>query len=346
VIFLAIITISRQLGSFGSEAAELLAKQLGMRLILKDTVLNEWMADVVNDHQLRMLTESPKFYLNIMHDGITYKEYIERKLMDEASRQPSIIVGMGSQLIFRDHPGAVRVRIVASDNTRTERIRRKYGFGVKEAEQMIQQSDKKHKRYISTLYGVDWAETFNYDMVLNTDGLTAEQCADMIALLAESKDRAGASGALADAYEHFPAQEKRNITFKHPAEEEFANILDMYGIEWQYEPRTFPVQWDAEGNVKMAFSPDFYLVRFDTYIEITTMDQKYVTTKNKKVKRLRELYPGININIVYKKDFNSLLKRFGFGGGDVIDEFNRSERNSVQRGNDKDQGEGAWEADK
>jgi cytidylate kinase len=203
VIFLAIITISRQLGSFGSEAAELLAKQLGMRLILKDTVLNEWMADVVNDHQLRMLTESPKFYLNIMHDGITYKEYIERKLMDEASRQPSIIVGMGSQLIFRDHPGAVRVRIVASDNTRTERIRRKYGFGVKEAEQMIQQSDKKHKRYISTLYGVDWAETFNYDMVLNTDGLTAEQCADMIALLAESKDRAGASGALADAMSIF-----------------------------------------------------------------------------------------------------------------------------------------------
>jgi hypothetical protein len=114
------------------------------------------------------------------------------------------------------------------------------------------------------------------------------------------------------------------VKFKHPAEEEFASILDMYGIEWQYEPRTFPVQWDAEGNVTMAFSPDFYLTKFDTYIEITTMDQKYVTTKNKKVKRLRELYPGININIVYKKDFHTLLKRFGFSGEDEINEFNRS----------------------
>ncbi|NLK85961.1 MAG: cytidylate kinase-like family protein [Clostridiaceae bacterium] len=343
---MAIITISRQLGSLGSETAEMLGKRLGMRLILKDTVLNEWMADVVNDHQLRMLTESPKFYLNIMDDGISYKEYIESKLRDEASRQPLIIVGMGSQLIFADHPGVVRVRMVASADTRTERIRRKYGFGIKEAEQMLMQSDKKHKRYISTLYGVDWEETFNYDMVLNTDDLTAEQCADMIALLAESKDKAGPFSPSAETYEYSPAQDNRSISFKHPAEEEFARILDMYGIEWQYEPRTFPVQWDAEGNVKMAFSPDFYLVRFDTYIEITTMDQKYVTTKNKKVKRLRELYPGININIVYKKDFNSLLKRFGFGGGDVIDEFNRSERNSVQRGNDKQQGEGAGKADK
>ena len=67
---------------------------------------------------------------------------------------------------------------------------------------------------------------------------------------------------------------------------------------------------DAEGNVILAFSPDFYLTQFDTYIELTTMNQRYVTEKNKKVKRLRELYPGINIRIVYKKDFQSLVERF------------------------------------
>lgn len=342
---MAIITISRQNGSYGSEIAEMLGKRLGMRLILKDNVINEWMAEVTDDYQRRMLTESPKFYLNIMKDGITYKEYIEKRLLDEAAKQPSIIVGMGSQIIFAGHPEALRVRIVASDSTRTMRIRKKYGFGVNDAEQMLLQSDKKHKRYISTLYGVDWAETFNYDMVLNTDSLTVEQCVDLISLLAQARDRTSTTSPTAGSQDQIQVGENKNILFKHPAEEEFAHILDMYGIEWQYEPRTFPVQWDAEGNVKMAFSPDFYLVRFDTYIEITTMDQKYVTTKNKKVKRLRELYPGININIVYKKDFNSLLKRFGFGGGDVIDEFNRSERNSVQRGNDKEQGEGARKED-
>ncbi|NLB19033.1 MAG: cytidylate kinase-like family protein, partial [Syntrophomonadaceae bacterium] len=76
-------------------------------------------------------------------------------------------------------------------------------------------------------------------------------------------------------------------------------------------PRTFPIKWDSEGNVIQAFSPDFYLPKFDTYIELTTMNQKYVSEKKKKVKLLRKLYPGTNVNIVYKNDFYSLLKRFG-----------------------------------
>ena len=90
---------------------------------------------------------------------------------------------------------------------------------------------------------------------------------------------------------------------KNQAEIEFAKLLDMYQIEWKYEPKTFPIEWDAEGNVVSAFSPDFYLTNFDTYIELTTMNQKYVTEKNKKIRKLKELYPGINIKIVYKKDF-------------------------------------------
>jgi hypothetical protein len=83
----------------------------------------------------------------------------------------------------------------------------------------------------------------------------------------------------------------------------------MYEIEWLYEPKTFPIEYDAEGNIKMAFSPDFYLPKFDIYLELTTMEQKYVTIKNKKVRKVREMYPGTNVRIVYKKDFLSLVER-------------------------------------
>ena len=345
MILLAIITISRQDGSYGSEIAAKLSEKLGMRLILKDTVLNEWMKEVTNDYQLRMLTESPRFYNNVMDSGLTYKEYIERKLESEAEKQPSVIVGMGSQIIFAGHPDALKIRIIASDSTRVARLRKKYGFGAREAERLMQQGDRRHRRYISVLYEADWADTHHYDMILNTDDLTVDMCVEIISELAGMKDRFNIPGRTPVNQDPAPVFRQDEIRFKHPAEEEFARILDMYGIEWQYEPRTFPVRWDAEGNVKMAISPDFYLVRFDTYVEITTMDQKYVTTKNKKVKMLRELYPDININIVYKKDFHSLLKRFGFGGGDEIDEFNRSEKNTVQRRNDNEQGEGAEQKD-
>ena len=85
---MAIITISRQDGSYGSEIAAKLSERLGMRLILKDTVLNEWMKEVTNDYQLRMLTESPKFYNNVMDCG-PVQEYIEKKLVSEAEKHPS-----------------------------------------------------------------------------------------------------------------------------------------------------------------------------------------------------------------------------------------------------------------
>ena len=98
---------------------------------------------------------------------------------------------------------------------------------------------------------------------------------------------------------------------RYRSEIEFARILDFYGIRWEYEPRTFPLQWDEHGRVKQAFAPDFYLPDADLYIELTTMRQELVTTKNRKVRRLRELYPDINIKIFYSRDLESLMVKYG-----------------------------------
>ena len=62
--------------------------------------------------------------------------------------------------------------------------------------------------------------------------------------------------------------------FAHPTEEAFAHILDYYGIAWDYEPRTFALHWDDEGNVTEAFSPDFYLPEQNLYVELTTLRPK------------------------------------------------------------------------
>jgi hypothetical protein len=99
----------------------------------------------------------------------------------------------------------------------------------------------------------------------------------------------------------------RNINFAHSSELEFAKILDFYDISWFYEPKTFPIEMDGEGNVLLSFTPDFYLPDFDLYIELTTLNQKLVTKKNRKLKKLKELYPDINIKLFYKKDFHNLI---------------------------------------
>lgn len=101
------------------------------------------------------------------------------------------------------------------------------------------------------------------------------------------------------------------IEFAHASERVAAEILDYYRIAWQYEPTSFPIRWDGDGNVIAYFTPDFYLPEFDLYIELTTMSQKLVTKKNRKVRQLRELYPEINIKVFYQRDFRALLARFG-----------------------------------
>jgi hypoxanthine phosphoribosyltransferase len=99
--------------------------------------------------------------------------------------------------------------------------------------------------------------------------------------------------------------------FSHPSEQVFANLLDFYRITWEYEPHSFPVQWDNDGKALEAFTPDFYLPEFDLYVELTTMKQSLVTKKNRKVKLLREIYPHVNIQVFYQKDFQNLIFKYG-----------------------------------
>jgi hypoxanthine phosphoribosyltransferase len=94
-------------------------------------------------------------------------------------------------------------------------------------------------------------------------------------------------------------------------EAEFARVLDFYRVAWQYEPHQFVLEWHSDGTVAKMFSPDFYLPDFDLYAELTTQRQALVTRKNAKLRRLRELYPDINIRLFYRKDLQRFLARFG-----------------------------------
>ena len=98
--------------------------------------------------------------------------------------------------------------------------------------------------------------------------------------------------------------------FANEAELEYAKILDFYGIPWQYEPTTFVLARDAEGRVTEAFTPDFYLPEQDLYLEVTVMKQSLVTKKNRKLRRLRELYPEVRVKLFYERDFERLAARY------------------------------------
>ena len=98
--------------------------------------------------------------------------------------------------------------------------------------------------------------------------------------------------------------------FAHESERQFANLLNAYGIRWDYEPTTFVLEVDAAGNTVEAFTPDFYLCDFDTYVELTTLRQPLVTKKNRKVRRLLETHPDVAIKLLYRKDIERLEAKY------------------------------------
>ena len=108
------------------------------------------------------------------------------------------------------------------------------------------------------------------------------------------------------------------VEFAHASERQFARLLDFYQIEWQYEPRSFDLEWDGEGNVVQRYTPDFFLPQYDLYIEITTLNQRLVTRKNRKVRRLRERYPEINCKVFYQRDYLSLVTKYGLDNAKAV----------------------------
>jgi len=97
------------------------------------------------------------------------------------------------------------------------------------------------------------------------------------------------------------------MKFAHYSEKIFSEHLDLFNIEWVYEPTSFPLKW-GKGAIKMMFTPDFYLPELDVYVEITTMNQNLITKKQKKIKLAKKLYPKNNFKLINESQFYNFLR--------------------------------------
>jgi len=191
-------------------------------------------------------------------------------------------------------------------------------------------ADNEAKRLRKARLGRSAPQPESFDVTLNAEHMDPGQMAEVLraAAAARGLTEQGLLTETAEVRMQFETRLKlakygiipagharlKRAAFGHPSEEIFANLLDFYRIAWEYEPRSFPLQWDKDGKVIEAFTPDFYLPEFDLYVELTTMKQALVTRKNRKVKLLRAVYPHINIQVFYQKDFQDLVFKYGLKG--------------------------------
>jgi hypothetical protein len=101
--------------------------------------------------------------------------------------------------------------------------------------------------------------------------------------------------------------------FAHPVERELARIFDEHGIAWEYEPHCFVLERDADGCVREAFTPDFYLRDLDLYVECTVMRQAHTARKRRKVRKLQER-AGVQVEVLFRRDIARLASRWQLDG--------------------------------
>ena len=100
------------------------------------------------------------------------------------------------------------------------------------------------------------------------------------------------------------------VLFAHESEVEIARLLDFYGIHWEYEPRSFPLEREPDGRPTQSFTPDFYLPDYDLFLEVTTVRPSLINRKNRKIRKLREHYPDVNIKLLTLKDVEALFVKY------------------------------------
>jgi len=233
----------------------------------------------------------------------------------------------GAEHLFPPLPLLLRARILAPDTQRVGHLMLDERLEKPEAQARLRELDAEHKRLRKARFGRASSSADRLDLTIHTVRMDPSEATEVLAGAASARKlvQQGLLSSVTAAELQFetrlrlarhgiaPAGHARvkRASFGHPSEEMFANLLDFYRIQWDYEPRSFPLQWDKDGNVTEAFTPDFYLAEFDLYVELTTMKQALVTRKNRKVKLLRAIYPHVNIQVFYQKDFQDLVFKYG-----------------------------------
>jgi hypothetical protein len=102
--------------------------------------------------------------------------------------------------------------------------------------------------------------------------------------------------------------QSRNL-FAHESESALARLFDFYRIVWEYEPRSFPIDWDERGKPVAFFTPDFLLPDYDLYIEMTVAKPALNTRKNRKLRLMAQYHPRVRVKLFTRRDVERLFGR-------------------------------------
>jgi cytidylate kinase len=312
---MAFITVSGEPGCRHEELARMAAQRLECELVTEPDLAKMIAAEFGDSIRIPDLAWRPLTVSILASLGA------ERHVM---------VCTTGAELLSRELAAMLRLHVVAPESVRLANLMQDSKLNRAEAKARLREMEGARALVRKRRFGQKISRPTDFDLVLNAGRLSPAEMVDLLEAAVKSQRLldSGPLEAAAAAEIQFqvrlrlarfgivppkrPSQPSVVVKeFGHPSEQVFANLLDFYGIAWDYEPRSFPLQWDKDGKVSEAFTPDFYLPEFNLYVELTTMKQANVTRKNRKIRLLRAIYPHVNIQVFYQKDVQDLVTKYG-----------------------------------
>lgn len=186
---MALITISRSLGSGGREIARNTARDLGLELYDDTRLQQEATRMQIGDVELESLdSKAPGFFDRIWsHKPELYQNIMQSVVYGVSRNGEGVILGHGSQFLLRDFGCALHVFVFASESTRVDRVKQLYGLSENGARKLIRKSDHEQRGYMKYAFHMDWDDPSLYDLLINTEKLGLEGAGRLISHALDSQ---------------------------------------------------------------------------------------------------------------------------------------------------------------
>lgn len=248
---MSVITISRGSFSGGKMFAECLSKSLGYRCVDREVIVERAAAHGVSQEELRdALQKPPTFLERFQHKRYLYLVLIQAALTAEVRTGKAVYHGNAGHLLLKGGPHVLRVRIIAPLEFRLKMAQDRLKLSRAEALDHITKMDQDRRKWTQYLYGVDWGDPSNYDVVMNlefmdiveackaTSTLARQRCFEFTSCCQEAMDdlalasRVRAELALDDATSHleFEVNAKQGAVRIHGAVSNMREVAEIQRI--------------------------------------------------------------------------------------------------------------------
>ncbi len=184
---MAVITISRQIGSLGDSVAQILEERDGLprsdQRALEELISRSGIpAEMIQEFDER----KPSFWRSLSIDRSRYLHFLRSAIISVVSEGSAVLVGRGASVILRDVPGVLHLRLVAPEEVRLRRIMAELGCDRQHADRIMHHSDQDRTGFYRYFFELDWNSPEVYDVTINTADLTPPMIADLARQLMES----------------------------------------------------------------------------------------------------------------------------------------------------------------